>query len=290
MLKASATSSIILTITASRIAALWDLNPYLSREQLADIMRGTTTDGTGSIPDSPAMRRGRILEPAVAAALEEERPEWKPLVKATTYHRLPDLRLGASPDYFVGDDGSFKTVSAQHLRLARQTSDCHTLQTHRDAQPGSSGLPRMPRRQPVLPLYFYDAPPRRSGAAHIDAVAAWWRAWDRGDVAGPAASAELEAELDDGSYVDLSGDNELSSLLPERAELRATTSAAERRLKDIDATIKSRLGAASTAWLPGWAISFKAQQRKEFVVPAATIRVLRVKASDEDSVTDESAA
>jgi len=64
-------------VTASRLAALFDLHPYVSRPQLADIMRATTTTGTGSVPDSPAMRRGRILEPAVAAALTEERPELK---------------------------------------------------------------------------------------------------------------------------------------------------------------------------------------------------------------------
>ena len=46
------------------------------------------------------MRRGRIFEAAVAAAVAEERPEWT-LSKATTYHRIPSLRIGCTPDYFA---------------------------------------------------------------------------------------------------------------------------------------------------------------------------------------------
>ena len=48
------------------------------------------------------MRAGRILEPGVAVAIGELHPDWR-LVKATSYYRLPDLRLGATPDYLLGD-------------------------------------------------------------------------------------------------------------------------------------------------------------------------------------------
>jgi hypothetical protein len=41
------------------------------------------------------------------------------------------------------------------------------------------------------------------------------------------------------------------------------------------------MGTASTAWLEGWAISWRAQHRKEYTVPAADIRVLRVKRTEE---------
>jgi hypothetical protein len=32
----------------------------------------------------------------------EEHPDW-PLEKATTYHRLPELRLGCTPDFKIND-------------------------------------------------------------------------------------------------------------------------------------------------------------------------------------------
>src|SRR5262245_23772672 len=87
-------------VTASRIGALFDCHPYLSRQQLVEIMSGITRAGTGTPPDNASMRRGRRFEPAVAAAAAEDHPEWE-ISKATTYHRLVDERLGATPDYWA---------------------------------------------------------------------------------------------------------------------------------------------------------------------------------------------
>jgi predicted phage-related endonuclease len=275
-------------VTASRIAALWDLHPYISRQNLVDIMRGSTNAGTGSVPDSPAMRRGRILEPAVAAAVEEDKPEWKPLVKATTYHRLPDIRLGASPDYFVGDDGliQVKTCSvAQWEKWHGHPPLAYTLQTSTEllVTGRAWGCLAIMVCSPSYPVHYFDVP--RHGPAErriLDAVAQWWKAWDAGEIPHAAPSAELAADLDDGSYRDLSGDNELPPLLAERAELKATTSTVEKRLKEIDYAVKNRMGPASSGWLPGWQISFATQHRREVLVPAKDIRVLRVKATSED--------
>jgi predicted phage-related endonuclease len=89
--------------------------------------------------------------------------------------------------------------------------------------------------------------------------------------------AEIAAALDDGSHKDLSGDNELPVRLHERRALKEQISTAERRVKEIELDIKDRIGPASTAWLPGWSLSFKAQRRKETVIPASEFRVLRVK-------------
>ena len=210
-------------VTASRLPALFGLNPYLSREQLADIMRGTVGTGTGSVPDSPAMRRGRILEPAVAAALAEERPDLPPLVKATTYHRVPEWRLGCTPDYWCGDEGlvQCKTVSPQqwqawHGKIPTgyliQTL-CEMMVTGR-----AWGLLACLEVSPSYPLHIAAVPRHEKAERSIlNAVANWWRAFDAGEIAGTAPSAELEAALDDGSFVDLSADNALPSILDERA-------------------------------------------------------------------------
>ena len=50
--------------------------------------------------DTKAMRRGRWMEPAVAKAVEEMRPEWT-LEPARHYLRDPELRLGATPDFYI---------------------------------------------------------------------------------------------------------------------------------------------------------------------------------------------
>jgi len=282
-------------ITASRLPALFGLNPYLNLAQLADIMRGSTSTGTSSVPDSPAMRRGRILEPAVAAALAEERPDLPPLVKATTYHRVPEWRLGATPDYFAEPDGLIqcKTVSPeQWARWHGKIPLAYKLQTLCELMVTGRawGLLAVLEVSPSYPLHVAAVPRHEKAERSIlNAVAAWWRAFDAGEIAGTAPSAELEADLDDGSFVDLSKDNALPALLDERASLKATTSDAEKRLKEIDYEIKNRMGRASRAWLPGWDLSFATQHRREVLLPARDIRVLRVRAVSEDG-SEESAA
>jgi predicted phage-related endonuclease len=273
-------------ITASRISALFDLNPYLTRTDLAAIMRGSTSSGSRQCARRPAMRRGHVWSRPSPAAIAEERPEWK-LAKATTYHRLPDLRLGCTPDYWVGDSGliQIKTISPNQWEAWHgHPPVAYTIQTLTEllVTGRTWGVLAVMVCSPSYPVHYFDVP--RHAAAErkiLDAVAEWWRAWDEGEIAGAAPSVEIAADLDDGSYRDLSGDNELPVLLDERANLKATVSAADKRLKEIDYTIKNCLGPASTAWLPGWDISFKAQERKEFTVAAATIRVLRVKATKE---------
>jgi predicted phage-related endonuclease len=272
-------------VTASRLPCLFDAHPYMSRADLAAIMRGFTGSGSPAIPaDSPAMRAGRILEPAVAAAAAEDHPEWT-IVKATTYHRLPECRLGCTPDYWINDDGlvQIKTVSPQVWeKWHGKPPLAYTLQTLTEllVTGRAWGVLAVMIRNPSYPVYYWDIPRHEAAERRIlDAVAQWWHAWETGAIPEAVPSDALAAELDDGSYRDFSDDNELPLLLEERHALKATTSIAEKRLKEIDYIVKNRMGPASTAWLPGWQLSFKAQERKEFTVPAATIRVLRVKAT-----------
>ena len=86
-------------ITASAIGALFSIHPHVSLDDLIAEKLGQRR-GEG---DNASMRAGRILEPAVIAAVNEERPEWH-VVKATTFHLLPELRLGCTPDAFGADD------------------------------------------------------------------------------------------------------------------------------------------------------------------------------------------
>jgi hypothetical protein len=237
------------------------------------------------------MRRGRILEPAVAAAISEERPDWV-LSKATTYHRLPEHRLGCTPDYWIGDDGlaQLKTTSpSQWEKWHGKPPLAYTLQTLTEllVTGRAWGVLAIMVLTPSYPVHYVDVPRHEAAEGRIlEAVAAWWRAWDSGAIPDAAPSHDLAADLDDGSYRDLSQDNELPLLLEERAALKGVSGNAERRLKEIDYAIKTRMGAASTAWLPGWQLSFKAQQRREVLIPAATFRVLRVKAT-RDQETDD---
>jgi predicted phage-related endonuclease len=85
-------------INASEIGALFNVHPYLTQYQL-------WAQHTGRLQkddqDNLAMRRGRIMEPAVAMALQERHPDWY-ICQAEEYAHLPDLRLGCTPDFYAG--------------------------------------------------------------------------------------------------------------------------------------------------------------------------------------------
>jgi len=282
-------------ITASRLPALFGLHPYLSLEQLAEIMRGAVSSGAGAIPaDSPAMRAGRILEPAVAAAIREEKPEWT-LRKASTYHRLPEHRLGCTPDYWCAaeeDDGliQIKTVGPhQFEKWHGRPPTGYLIQTLAEliVTGRTWGCLAVMVRSPSYPVFYYSVPRHEAAEAKIlDAVAAWWRDFDAGLLPGAAPSEALAADLDDGSYRDLSSDNFLCASLPEREQLKSEISAAEKRVAEIDAALKAALGPASSGWLPGYNITWRTQHRRETVIPERDIRVLRVRAAAEEEGAD----
>jgi predicted phage-related endonuclease len=265
-------------MTASRCAALVDAHPYLTREALAATFAG---QGEG---DNPAMRRGRMFEAACKVALKEDHPDWA-VEDANTFHSIASLRIGCTPDGWATIDGKrvvieIKTVSPEQWERWGARPPLHyTLQVLMSLivcglEEGRLCVMVM---SPSYPVYEFTV--ARHPAAEkrlLDACAAWWDDYDAGRIA-PAADAEgLAAMLDDGSVIDLSDNNYLCAMLPERQELKATISGAEKRVGEIEAAIKDAMGNASTAHVPGYVLSFKSQYRKEFITPARTIRVLRV--------------
>jgi predicted phage-related endonuclease len=272
-------------LTASRIAALFDAHPFLTREQLAGTMTGHHNEG-----DNAAMKRGRILEPAILEAMREEHPDWT-IEKATEFWWLPEHRIGATPDaWFTTGDGDggliqCKTVAPEVWQ--GRPSLAYQLQTLTEMM--CTGVDRGVLAVMVtsrsLPLYEFAVPRHPAAEARLlEAAARWWEEWDAGRIA-PAAPAEaLEGLLDDGSTIDLSGDNYLHSALPDRQALKSMISDFERRISEIDAHLKAAMGKATYGHLPGWAITYRSHQRAERVLPAATIRTLRVSAKEEESI------
>lgn len=88
-------------IGASDAAALFHAHPYKTALQLWAQQRGTLPNEDQV--DNDALRRGRILEPAVAAGLREAHPEWV-IEPAAEYVELSGPRLGATPDFYAWPD------------------------------------------------------------------------------------------------------------------------------------------------------------------------------------------
>ena len=147
----------------------------------------------------------------------------------------------------------------------------------------SRGVLAIMVRAPSFPLHLFNVARHPAAEARIlDAVAEFWRMWDAGEHPQPQTAAGLAEMVSDGSHRDFSGDNEIVALLAERAELMPVRRDAEKRLDEIDGAIKERLGPASTAWCPGWSLTFKSQTRRETVLPEKQFRVLRVRAVSDD--------
>jgi len=264
-------------VTASRVGALFDAHPYLSREQLAAELGGRSTKG-----DTPALRRGRVLEAAVIEALREEHPDWR-IVRARDYHWIEEYRLGATPDAYLDEDGLIecKTVRPEiwdkwHGRpplgyvLQLLTGLVCTGRTR--------GVLACMVLSPTYPVHEFEVPRHPEAEQRIvEATLAWWEQYDAGAVAPPQSADQIEAMLDTGEHLDWSGNDEMRELLDERRALKVETTAITARLGEIDYKLKNNLGPASTAWLPGYAISFRRYHRAEYTVPARDIRVLKIK-------------
>jgi predicted phage-related endonuclease len=286
-------------LTASAIGAIFGVHPYISPEQLAARMSGTSDAGSSTPPNNPSMRRGRILEAGVAVAVAEERPQWT-LEKALSYHRMPGHRIGATPDYFIRSTDpaeaglgilEIKTVNPEMWdRWHARPPLAYMLQclVQQMCTGADYGWIACMVTSASLPVYYTPVPRHRAAEERIKAAAAaWWAEFDSGRLAPAAEAAELDDMLDDGSSIALDGNNQLPALLDERELLKQSLSAEEKRVKEIDDTIKKAIGRARTAWLPNWAISYQTQHRKETLIPARDIRVLRVRRLAEQDAADE---
>ena len=110
-------------VTASEVAALYGRHKYLTRLQLAYNKIYGERDSGGK-PDV-AKRRGNILEPACAAAVELDHG----LVPRKVRHYLrgrdptnPLIRVGATLDYEIDADGGAVRVDLEGQDPARRTS------------------------------------------------------------------------------------------------------------------------------------------------------------------------
>lgn len=276
--------------TASDVGALFGVHPYRTALQVFADKTGEGIDRG----DNAAMRRGRILEPGVAAAVAEERPRWS-LEKVKEYWSDEDLRLGATPDFSVIDHahpergmGIIETKTADPQIFERDwkqgvplawTLQCLTQMMLGGASWGAIAVLVVSRD---FPVFIYDIERHPAAEAKIiDKVKAFWDAVESGtappaDFARDGDAIQAMFRRDNGEAIDLSLDNRMPEVLERRAELAATIRAAEAEKEALDAEIKQKLGEASTATLRGWRITWKTQHREKFTVQAKDIRVLRI--------------
>lgn len=259
-------------VTASAVGALFGLHPYATAYGLFQEKNGLDLDE----PDSGVLRRGRLLEGAVALCVEEQHPEWK-VEKATEYFRDPDVRIGCTPDFFVHGDPrglgiiQAKTVAPVAFRnswtedgppmwIALQAATEMMLTGATWGAVAALIVDPFKLDCMIYPIPKHDGVEQRI----VDAVRQFWNDVEFGVEPKPdfKRDADLIASMfpgEDGvlKTIELYDDNYLPELLHERAEEKARIKRAEERVKEIDAEVKFKIGDADIAKLADWTISHK---------------------------------
>ncbi|WP_167523849.1 YqaJ viral recombinase family protein [Terribium terrae] len=280
-----------LDLTASDIGAVAGVDHFKSPLRVY----AEKTGMIGGEAENDAMRRGRWLEAAVIEAMRETYPTWD-LRRAGVYLRDTEIRMGATPDAVAEDPAEPGIINIQCKVIARPVYERewendkaplkYALQTI------SEGVLLNSRTNLVAALVIdtytaqlvVDEVPRHPDAENKvrTIVQQFWSnvAAGRQPAVDYACDAEVIAAMYPASVpakiIDLSTDNFLPALLAERADIKVREKADKERVEEIDTEIKSKMGDAEEATLPGWKLTWKTQQRKQYTVAASTQRPLRV--------------
>jgi predicted phage-related endonuclease len=278
-------------ITASSVGALFACHPYQTTLGLYTQKCGLDLPE----PDTAMLEWRLILESAVGASVARQRPGWK-IVKATEYLRDPDLRLGATPDFYIlGDPRGLGILQAKTIAPAvfKKTWTDDTpplwialqntteLMLDGNAAFGAVACLIIDPWKCECPIYEV---PRHAGAEQRirEAVAKFWDDVRNNREPAPdyARDAEVIAAMSPvekpGKTIIFSGDNELPIILAERAGLKGRIKVDEDRCKAIETEVKHKMGDAEIGVAGDFTLTFRTQNRKAYSVVATSFRPLRV--------------
>jgi predicted phage-related endonuclease len=287
-------------VTASAVGALFGLHPYETPAGLWAAKIG----GVQLPQDEKTLRRGRIFEDAVAKAFLEERPGWR-IKKATVYLRAPEIRIGATPDFFLttpeGERGILQAKTVAPFVFKRHWTDTTVptwiaLQTLTEmmlarVNIGMIGALVIDSYDPQL--HLYNVPRHEAAERRLqDSVIRFWDDVANGrepqiDYARDGALlAVIWPKAEPGKTIDLRGDNELPALLAKRERRREYVRKACAHIEAIETNLKSKMQDAEAAMIAdNWRATLKETQRKEFTVRATSYRTLRI-VKDEEAQND----
>jgi len=270
-------------VTASVAGALLGVHPWTTALALFNHKAGLSSD---DVEDTPVMRRGRLLEPVAAELIRLDHPKWDITYPVNHYYRDAEANIGATPDMLIVDEQGrkgivqIKTVIPYDLRtvwagdtevddviepplwIVVQALIEARLVGAEVAYVGPFILDRA-LSVPLIEVPIHDALYEKLKG---DVAEFWQRIKDKRPY---PPNYKMDGDIiakrypkDDGSEIDLSGDNELPEVLDRLIEARAAKSAAEEIEKETKAHISDKMGHASFARIAdGRRISHKAQSR-----------------------------
>lgn len=285
-------------VTASVAGAVLGAHAYTTAFELWALKSGLIAEDP---EETPAMRRGRLLEDDALQVLAEERSDWQVIPANDFYLRAPALRIGCTPDAYAIDPAR----SGRGVIQVKTASDMVFRRSWRD-EDGAVTPPLWIAVQAIveaklsgaqwaavavlvvghgLDLHVLDIP-LHDGIWNrlVDEVRLFWH----GVATGQAPAADYARDGDtiaalwppdaDGEALDWSADNRAAALIDEREEVAAAAREAAERKKALDAELVEKLAGATRARLAdGREVTRTFQTRAEHVVRASTFPVIRTR-------------
>lgn len=282
-------------VTASVVGALFDIHDFQTEWGLWCLKKGLTREDP---TETPAMQRGRLLEPVAVQMIRESQPDWQVHHNsANEYWRDPAARLGATPDTLVTcprrglGTVQIKSVEASVYRRKWLDEDGNpraplwiemqaTLEAHLLGARWAAVAPLVVGHGIECPLIGVDLLPGVVEAIR-ERVGEFWASIEADEP--PQPDYERDASLIEALYgvgdpadeIDLSADNRIPELLVEVSVAKAALADASARKSAAEAEIKAKMGSAVIAHIGrGRRITWRLRKRAAFAAPATSYRVL----------------
>lgn len=278
-------------VGCSEHPALLGIHPWLSALGLHVKKRDRVVD-----EDTPSMRRGRKVQKLAFEIASEEFPTWRITDPQSTYAD-DDLRWIATPDALVeAPEHGLGVLEIKNVHP--QEFGKHWRNEHGDVRVPDHVVSQINGQMELtganwgaaaalvidrgIDLHVIDVPKDAVLIQNIrDAVALFWDRIARGilpeiDHSRDAALLAKIFRKDDGSEVDLTGDNELPEVLDRHERAQAAKKFAESEIEVCKAVILDRLRQAQKGHFNGGYVSAKTINRKAYSVPEGSYRQIRV--------------
>lgn len=283
-------------ITASIAGALLGVHEYTSAFQVWALKTGRIQDDP---EETPAMRRGTLLERVAVDILREEKPDWEihhNTGETRIYYRDSAARVGATPDILVHEGGRLgivqvKSVEQSIYRKKWQTQEREVepplwiavqalIEGHLVGADWVAVAPLVIGFGIDLPLIMIPPKPKIIEAVYSK-TEEFWDIVARGEEMSPDFARDGEAierlfAADDGSEADLSGNERAAEIVAARGQHKKWIKDQEKIVEALDTEMKMLLGNHVAGVLAdGRKVSWQSQTRREHIVQESTFRVLR---------------
>lgn len=285
-------------ITASVAGALIGAHEFTTKFELWALKTGKIAHDP---EESPAIKRGRLLEPVAVQLLSEQRPTWQITHnsgKGMVYFRDPEARIGATPDVIAIDpdrgQGIVQIKSVEKSAFRRKwigdgdfpepplwIAVQAIIEAHLTGSSWAAVAPLVVGYGIDLPIINIPLIPGVVDRIKAESRA-FWKMVEDGQEPEPNYGSDADAidevySQDHGEEVDLSRSDRIDTLIALHHSYKGQKDEAERRLIETNAEIKTLMKGASLAYLKGGQrLTWKAVRKFGADGRPTSFRVLRV--------------